>query len=149
MKKLKFVAICLVAFTLFFQSCAKEDSISNNDNNNSSSCDVANIGDDIIGTWTSDSWSGSVNFESPSTSGTRVFKDPQDHMGAISGAAVSYDEKFYTVTSSAIIIEHRKCWNCTSDAEQWKYSIIEYDCNKMVIESQRPGLPNTRYTLTK
>ncbi|MFK7797259.1 MAG: hypothetical protein AB8E82_07370 [Aureispira sp.] len=145
MSKFRLIALFIIASALFFQSCTKEEQPTPDDQ----SCDAANISDDIIGTWTSDSWSGTVTFESPTTSGTKEFKDPQHHMGKIGGAALTYDSKFYFTTSSSITIEHRKCWNCTSDAEQWKYSIIEYDCNKMVIESQRPGLPNTRYTLTK
>lgn len=146
MKKLTMIALLIITFALSFQSCTKEEDPTPD---SGTTCDVADIADDIIGTWTSDSWSGTVTFDSPTTSGTRAFEDPQDHMGGISGSALTYDDKFYFTTSSSITIEHRKCWSCTSDAEQWKYSIIEYDCNRMVIESQRPGLPNTRYTLTK
>jgi hypothetical protein len=143
MSNLKLFVIGVLFLTLCFQSCQKEDVVTPD-----TSCTTATLADDIIGTWTSDSWSGSVVFDSPTTSGTRPFEDPQHHMGEISGSASTYDTKFYFVTSNSITIEHRKCWGC-SDVEQWKYSIIEYDCNRMVLESQRPGISNVRYTLTK
>ncbi|MGH1335027.1 MAG: hypothetical protein ACRBFS_02790 [Aureispira sp.] len=146
MNKFKLIALLVISFALLFQSCTKEEDTAPD---TETTCEATDIADDIIGTWTSDSWSGSVTFDSPTTSGTRAFEDPQHFMGKISGAALTYDDKFYFTTSSSITIEHRKCWSCTSDAKQWKYTIIEYDCNRMVIESQRPGLPNTRYTLTK
>lgn len=139
----KIIFLSLFSLALLFSSCEK-DTTTDPDQ----SCSASNIQEDIIGVWTSDNWSGSVEFETGSFN--LPFEDPNDLMGSISVNGNSYDDKFYNGTSSSISIEYRKCYNCTSSAIQRKFKITDYDCNKITLQPYLPyGSLRTSFILTK
>lgn len=133
------------AFSFLIISCKKEEpQAPEQEQEQEQTCDAANIATDIVGTWTSADWSGSVKFGDANYS---EFDDPEHLMGYRGGQNYLHDTKFYAVTSSSITIEFRKCYGCDNDSYQIKYNIVKYDCNSITLQDSE-GLGD-EFTITK
>lgn len=145
MQTFKFIFLGLISLAILFSSCEKDTTT---DPQQQTSCSASNIEKDIIGVWTSANWSGSVEFRTGTVN--RPLEDPNNLLGGITVGGNSYDDKFYSVTSTSITVEFRKCYNCTSSAIQRKYNIINYDCNKITLQAILPdGTLGSEFDITK
>lgn len=144
MQTFKFIFLGLISLTILFSSCEKDAST----DPQTKTCSASDIQTEIIGVWTSANWSGSVEFRTGTVN--RPLEDPNNLLGGITVGGNSYDDKFYSVTSTSITIEFRKCYSCTSSAIQRKYNITNYDCNKITIQPLLPdGTLGSELIITK
>ena len=111
-----FYSILSLVSVLMFSSCSDE------------SCDDQTLSEIIVGSWTSEFGSSTIDFLAD---GTLI--DPEDDLIAFESNGVVYSEKSYTVVSDTEIILRAADPNNNVSSFSFPVDVVGYDCDKITL----------------